>query len=92
MRNFNNIEMWAVVKFCILQGKAEKEIQAILAETLGKHGPSYATVKNWAAQLKHGEFFTCDAPHPVWLKTVNILEIIDQILELILEELQPNFS
>jgi hypothetical protein len=30
-----------------LQGKAPKEIHAILKETLGEHAPSYATVKNW---------------------------------------------
>jgi len=32
-----------------LQGKALKEIHAILTETLGEHAPSYATVKNWVA-------------------------------------------
>jgi hypothetical protein len=33
-RDFNNIETRAV-KFLFLQGKAPKEIQAILTETLG---------------------------------------------------------
>ena len=33
--------------FYFLQGKAPKEIHAILTETLGEHAPSYATVKNW---------------------------------------------
>jgi hypothetical protein len=32
-----------------LQGKTPKEIDAILAETLGEHAPSYSTVKNWVA-------------------------------------------
>jgi len=32
--------------FFFLQGKAPKEIHAILIETLGKHASSYATVKN----------------------------------------------
>jgi len=31
--------------FFFLQGKAPKEIHAILTETLGEHAPSYATVK-----------------------------------------------
>jgi transposase len=39
---------------CFLQGKAPKEIYAILTETLGEHAPSYATVKNWVAQFKRG--------------------------------------
>jgi predicted trehalose synthase len=39
-----------------LQGKALKEIHAILAEALGENAPSYATVKNWVAQFKRGDF------------------------------------
>ena len=55
-RNFNNIETRTVIKLFFLQGKAPKEIHAILTETLGEHAPSYATVKNWVAQLKLGDF------------------------------------
>jgi len=69
-RDFNNIEMQAVIKFFFLQGKAPKEIHAILIETLGEHAPSYATVKNWVAQFKHGDFSTCGAPRPGRPKTV----------------------
>ena len=68
-----------------LQGKALKEIH-ILRETLGEHTPLYATVKNWVAQFKRGDFSTCDAPRPGRLKTVTIPEIIDQIHELTLED------
>jgi len=50
--------------FIFLQGKVPKEIHAILTETLGEHAPSYATVKNWVAQLKLGDFSTCDLPYP----------------------------
>ena len=85
-RDFNNIEMRAFIKFFSLQDKAPKEIYAILTETLGEHVPSYATVKNWVAQFKCGDFSTCDAPHPGWPKTVTTPEIIDQIHELILED------
>jgi transposase len=45
-----------------LQGKAQKEIHAIVRETLGEHAPSYATVKNWVVQFQRGDFSTCDAP------------------------------
>jgi len=68
------------------QGIAPKEIHAILTETLGEHAPSYATVKNWVAQFKHGDVSTCDAPRPGRPKTVTIPEIIDQIHELIFED------
>jgi len=69
-----------------LQGKAPKEIHAILIETIGEHVPFYATVKNWVTQFKRGNFFTCDAPRPGRSKTMSTPEIIDQIHELILED------
>jgi len=69
-----------------LQGKAQKEIHAILTETLGEHAPSYVTVKNWVAQFKRGGFSTCVAPLPGRPKTVTTPEIIDQIHELISQD------
>ena len=72
--------------FFFLQDKTLKEIHTILKETLGEHAPSYATIKNWVAQTKHGDFSTCDAPCPGRPKTVTTPEIIDQIHELILED------
>jgi len=68
------------------QGKALREIHAILTDTLGEHAPSYATVKNWVAQFKRGDFSTCDAPCPGRPKTVTTPEFIDQIHEIILED------
>ena len=44
-RDFNNIETRAVIKFFFLQGKAPKEVLAILIETLGEHVPLYASQK-----------------------------------------------
>ena len=58
-RNFNNIETRAVIKFFFfLQGKAPKEIHAILTETLGEHAPSFGTVKN----IQVMDFSRCE-PH-----------------------------
>ena len=73
-------------QFYFLQAKAPKEMHAILRETLGEHAPSYATVKNWVAQFKRGDFSTCDAPRPGRPKTATTPEIIDQIHEIILED------
>ena len=39
-RDFNNIETRVIKFFFNLQGKAPKEIRAILKETLGEHAPS----------------------------------------------------
>jgi len=87
-RDFNNIETRAVIKFFFfLQGKGPKEIHAILmTETWGEHAPSHATVENWVAKFKHGDFSTYDAPRPGRPKTVTTLEIVDQIHEIILED------
>ena len=41
-RDFNNMEMRAVIKFLFLQGKAPKEIHAILTETLACFLPGRA--------------------------------------------------
>jgi len=72
-RDFNNIKTRALIKFFFLQGKALKEIHAILRETLVKHAPSYSTLKNWVAPFKRGDFSTCNAPHPGRPKTVTKL-------------------
>jgi len=85
--NFN-MEMWAVIKFLFLQGKSPNGIHAILKETLGEYATSYATVKNWVAQFKCGDFPTCDVPRPGRPKTVTTPKIIDQIQKLILEDRQ----
>ena len=84
--DFNNIETRAIINFFFLQGKAPKEIHAILKETLGEHAPLYAIVKNWVVQFKRGDFSTCDAPRPGRPKTLTSPEINDQIHELILED------
>ena len=85
--DFNYIETRVIIKFFVfLQGKAPKEIHASLIETLGEHAPSYATVRNWVALFKRGDFSTCDVPRPGRPKTVTTPEIIDQIHELILED------
>ena len=57
-------DAWCHQVFFFLQGKALKEIHAILIETLGENAPSYVTVKNWVVRFKRGEFYTCDAPRP----------------------------
>jgi len=85
-RDFNNVQTRDVINFFFLQGNAPKEIHAILRETLRERASSYATVKNWVAQFKCGDFSTWDAPRPGRPKTVITPEIIDKIHELILED------
>jgi len=78
-RDFNKIETRGVLNFLSLQGKAQKETLVILKEIFGEYDPSYATIKNWAAQFKRGDFSTCHAPRPRRHKTVTTPEFIDKI-------------
>ena len=64
VRDFNNFETRAVIKFFFLQGKAPKKFDAILTEPLGGHAPSYAIVKNCVTLFKRGDFSTCVALRP----------------------------
>ena len=59
-RDFNNIETRTVIRFFVpLQGNARKEIHVVLTKTLWERAPSYATVKNWVANLNvRGDFST----------------------------------
>ena len=55
-RDFNNIETLAVIKFFFLQGKAPKEIHAILRETLSLF-PSWSGQELISTPVKRGEDF-----------------------------------
>jgi len=85
-RDFSNIETRAVIKFFFLKGKAPKGNSCHSERYIRGTSPSYATIKNWVAQFKHGDFSTCDAPRPGQPKTMTTPKIIDQIHELILED------
>jgi len=85
--DFNNIETRAVIKFFFfLQGKAPKEIHAILRETLAEYAPLYATTKIWVTSFNCGDFSTCEAPRPGRYKTVTTPEFIEKIHKPILED------
>ena len=84
-RDFNNMET-RTIKFFFLQGKAPKEIHAILTETLGNVHHCIPPSKTGWPSLNVVIFFTCDAPRPGRPKTVTTPEIIDQIHELILKD------
>ena len=83
-RDFNNIETRTVIFFFARQG-AEGNSRYSERNIRG-NAPSYATVKNWVANIKCGYFSTCDAPCPGRPKTMITPEIVDQIHELILED------
>jgi len=83
-RYFNSMETRDVIFFSPPARQGAEGNLRHSDRTLGEHPPSYATVKNWVAQFKRGDFSTCDAPCPGRPKTVITPEIIDKICELIL--------
>ena len=85
-RDYNNIDTRALIKFLFLKGKALKEIYAILIETLREHAPLHATVKNWVACFKRGDYSTCVVSRPGRPIKMTTPEITDHIHELILED------
>jgi len=88
-RDFNNIATQAFIKVFSSPARQGAEGNSRHSDrNSGEHAPSYATIKNWVAQFKRGDFSTCDAPRPGRPKTVTTTEIIDQIHELILEDRQ----
>ena len=78
-RDFSNIETRAVNKSPSPHRQGDEGTSRLVRKTLEEHAPLYATVKNWVAQFKRGDFSTCDAPRPGRPKTVTTPEIIDQI-------------
>ena len=82
-RDFNNFETRVVKNLFFPARQGAEGNLRILRETLREHAPLYATVKNWVAQFKPGDFSTFVAPRPGRHKTVATPEIIDQIHELI---------
>ena len=67
MRDFNNIETRAVIKFLFVQGKAPKEIHAILTETLAFFLPGWAkdlSVPPFIARMYGGQTSTCTLSTP----------------------------
>jgi len=70
-RNFNNMETQAFINFLPARQDAEENSRHSDRKIRGtstivchhqKQAPSYATVKNWVAHFKRGDFSTCVAP------------------------------
>ena len=48
------VEYCAVIRYLYLKGKTGKEIHSKLADVYGSSAPSYAQVKFWVWEFKHG--------------------------------------
>ena len=50
----SKVEYHAVIQYLYLKGKTGKEIHGELAYVYGSSAPSYAQVKFWVREFKHG--------------------------------------
>ena len=50
----SKVEYRAVIRYLYLKGKTGKEIHYKLADVYGSSAPSYAQVKFWIGEFKHG--------------------------------------
>ena len=50
----SKVEYPAVIRYLYLKGKTGKEIHGELADVYGSSAPSYAQVKFWVGEFKHG--------------------------------------
>ena len=50
----SKVEYCAVIQYLYLKGKTGKEIHGELADVYGSSAPSYAQVKFWVGEFKHG--------------------------------------
>ena len=50
----SKVEYRAVIRYLYLKGKTDKEIHGELADVYGSPAPSYAQVKFWVVEFKHG--------------------------------------
>ena len=79
VRDFNNIETRGGIKFLFLQGKAPKEIHAILTETLACFLPGRA--KDLSTPLYITKFSRATGPkrkHGKWRTSYDILCLLDR--------------
>nr|DBA27381.1 TPA: hypothetical protein GDO54_011539 [Pyxicephalus adspersus] len=60
--SFTALELRAVMKFLILQGKSAKDIHPEMSQTLREKCPSYSTVTTWISRFKTGHFTIEDEP------------------------------
>ena len=50
----SKVEYYALIRYLYLKGKTGKEIHSELADVYGFSAPSYAQVKFWVGEFKHG--------------------------------------
>ena len=85
-RRFSNQMKRAVIKYLHLKGMSPQEIHDDMNGTLGDDCPSYATIKNWAAEFKRGRTSTKDEPRSGRPREVTNDSQIDHIHNMILND------
>ena len=79
-------EYRSIIKYLFLKGLKGKEIYDDMFKTLGNLCPSYATVKNWVASFKRGEFAVEDGKRSGRPISVSTPENIEAVHDMILSD------
>ena len=74
----------AVIQYLLKKGPAPKDNHADMVATLGKDAPSYATVKRWVAEFRHGREVHQDDPHPERPVTVVTPETVSKVHDMVI--------
>lgn len=83
---FEKNEHRTVIKYLFLKGLSGKQIHEDMQETMKDECPSYATVKNWVAKFKRGDYGVEDEARSGRPPEVTTPENIEAVHELILKD------
>ena len=75
-----------VIQYLHKKGLTPKDIQNYMVATLGKDAPSYATVKRWVAEFKHGRQSPEDDPRPGKSVTVATPEMVNKVHDIVMTD------
>ena len=86
MSENDKIKFRGIIEFLVKEGTAPKEIHERLVKVYGDASPSYATVKNWAAEFKRGRVSLEDDPRSGRTSTSTSDEKVEAVEKLVLED------
>ena len=82
----DNLANRAVIQYLYKKGMTPKEIHEDTQATLGVESPSYATVKRWVAEFKHGNMKLDDDPRSGRPCTSTSDEMLEKVQDMVMDD------